>query len=144
MAGTKPRARSDLSVVSMGGETVIYDERHGDLHHLTPTASLVFQVCDGTATVRELASDISEVFGAPVKRVEREVRSLVREFREIGLLEGRLALAGREEHVHEHADRGPMAFPAPTPEGAEEVGRGHGEEEHDLREEIREQKPVSS
>ncbi|CAN5206539.1 hypothetical protein BH20ACT24_BH20ACT24_02860 [soil metagenome] len=145
MAGTKPKARSDLSIVSMGGETVLYDDRHGDLHHLTPTASLVLQLCDGSAGVGELAADIAEVFGAPVKQVEREVRSLVREFREIGLLEGKLALARRDEH--DHADRGPTALSKTTNQQAsreDELEHVHAEEEHDLREEIREQKPVSS
>jgi len=86
-ARIRPRVRQDLAVVELDGEAVIYDEDSGDLHHLNPTATLVYGLCDGSATVAELAADIGEVFGLPAGEVERQVRSLLRELRSQGLLE---------------------------------------------------------
>ena len=85
-APIKPRVRKDLAVVELDGEAVIYDEDSGDLHHLNPTATLVFSLCDGTVTVAELSRDIGEIFEVPTDEVERQVRSLLRNFRTQRLL----------------------------------------------------------
>jgi PqqD family protein of HPr-rel-A system len=87
----RPRTRQDLAVVVLDGEAVVYDEESGSLHHLNPTATIVFQLCDGTATIREISSEMSEVFGVPVREVEREVRALLRGLRRTGLMDGKRA-----------------------------------------------------
>ena len=87
MAATRPKRRADLTVVELDGEAVIYDGQRGKLHHLNPTATLVFQLCDGTATVKRLAVDIGGAFNLPDKAVERQVRALVRELEKAKLLQ---------------------------------------------------------
>jgi PqqD family protein of HPr-rel-A system len=84
----RPKVREDLTVVELDGEAVVYDEASGELHHLNPSATLVFGLLDGTATVRELAVDVSDVFGVPADEVETQLRGLVRSFRRLGLLNG--------------------------------------------------------
>jgi hypothetical protein len=94
MPQVKPRARDDLTVVELDGEAVIYDEESHDLHHLNPTATIVFGLCDGTSTMKEMSVDIAEAFEVPVGEVEPEVRALIRRFRTSGLLRsGRSATA---------------------------------------------------
>ena len=56
----KPKVRDDLTVVELDGEAVIYDEETTELHHLNPTATIVFGLCDGTSTMAEMAADISD------------------------------------------------------------------------------------
>ena len=82
----KPKVRDDLTVVELDGEAVIYDEKTADLHHLNPTATIVFGLCDGTATMAQIATDISEAFRVPAPEVETQVRGLVRQFRKAKLL----------------------------------------------------------
>jgi PqqD family protein of HPr-rel-A system len=84
----RPKVREDLTVVELDGEAVVYDDASGELHHLNPSATLVFGLLDGTASVRELAADVSDVFGIPPDEVERQLRRLVRDFRRLGLLNG--------------------------------------------------------
>jgi PqqD family protein of HPr-rel-A system len=86
----KPKYRQDLTVVELDGEAVIYDDETGELHHLNPTATIVFNLCDGTATIKELAADIADAFEQPADEVEKQVRTLLREFRKVNLLEGNL------------------------------------------------------
>ena len=81
------RPRDDLTVVEIDGEAVVYDDATGNLHHLNPTATVVFSLCDGTASARELAVEISEAFEQPTDEVERHVRRLLRQLRSEGLLE---------------------------------------------------------
>jgi PqqD family protein of HPr-rel-A system len=87
VAATRPRIRRDLTVVELDGEAVIYDERSGELHHLNPTATLIFGFLDGTVTVRELASDVADAFGVPQDEIETQIRELIRRFRKLGLLD---------------------------------------------------------
>ncbi len=89
MAASRPRVREDLTVVELDGEAVIYDERSGELHHLNPSATLVFGLLDGTATVRELAAEVADAFGVPADQVESEIRALIRRLRSLGLMNGR-------------------------------------------------------
>jgi PqqD family protein of HPr-rel-A system len=87
MPATKPVVRRDLTVVELDGEAVVYDERTGDLHHLNPTATLVFGLCDGSSTGRELANDIAAAYGQPTDQVREQVQALLRQFRKARLIE---------------------------------------------------------
>ena len=86
-APQRPRAREDLTVVELDDEAVIYDEGTGDLHHLNPTATVVFSLCDGSATATELAAELAAAFGQPVGEMERQVRALLRSFKTATLIE---------------------------------------------------------
>jgi PqqD family protein of HPr-rel-A system len=90
MAAMKPKTKEGLAVVELDGEAVIYDEATGNLHHLNPTATIVFSLCDGSATVKEIAAEISAAFGVETSQVEVEIRSLLKEFRREELLETRI------------------------------------------------------
>ena len=63
----KPKVRDGLTVVELDGEAVIYDEETTELHHLNPTATIVFGLCDGSATMAEMAADLSAAFDVPVR-----------------------------------------------------------------------------
>ena len=86
MPATKPMVREGLTVVELDGEAVIYDEETSDLHHLNPTATIVFGLCDGSATIADISTDISEAFGVPADEVEGQGRTLIRQFRKAKLL----------------------------------------------------------
>jgi PqqD family protein of HPr-rel-A system len=87
VAAMKPKVRQDLAVVELDGEAVIYDEAAGSLHHLNPSATIVFRLCDGSATVKELAADIAAAVDIETAEVERQIRSALKQFRDEGLLE---------------------------------------------------------
>ena len=87
MPAIKPRIREGLTIVELDGETVVYDEETTELHHLNRTATIVFGLCDGSATMAEMAADLSSVFEVPLHEVEPEVRALIRRFRKVQLLE---------------------------------------------------------
>jgi PqqD family protein of HPr-rel-A system len=86
-ASQRPRARDGLTVLELDAEAVVYDEDTGNLHHLNPTASVVFSLCDGTATAKELSADLADAYGMPAEEVEVQVRRLLRQLKRAGLLE---------------------------------------------------------
>lgn len=86
-AATRPRARADLTIVELDGEAIVYDDETCQLHRLNSTGRIVFSLCDGSATIRELAADIAETFGLPFEDVEPDVATLMADLRTAGLLE---------------------------------------------------------
>jgi hypothetical protein len=100
MAALKPKVREDLVVVDIDGEAVVYDPTDILLHHLNPTAAVVFKLCDGSGTVSELSEDIADVLGVSAGTVREQVRRVVSQFKQEGFLDGhpRQTL----EHTHEH------------------------------------------
>jgi len=89
-----PKARADLAVESLDGESVLYDQASGVVHHLNGTASLVFSMLDGTASVAELAADIADVVGRPLEEIQFQIHQVVEDFRTAGLLEGEILPTG--------------------------------------------------
>jgi len=81
-----PRRREALAVVELDGEAVVFDEVSYELHHLNPSAALVWSFCDGLATVEQLAADIAEAFDLPREPAEAQVRGIVATFASAGLL----------------------------------------------------------
>lgn len=95
----RPRARPDLTVVELDGEAVIYDEATGDLHRLNATATVVFSLLDGSATLDELSADLAATYGVPPAQVGEQVQALVDQ------LAGWHLLLGAEPDPAEGADR---------------------------------------
>ncbi len=74
--------------VEIDGELVLLDEHEDRLHHLNPTASLVWSCFDGEARVQDLARDISEELGLSYEVVLTDAVRIVRELGAEGLLDG--------------------------------------------------------
>lgn len=68
VAGYAPRARQeDLVIEGLGEETLVYDMRSHKAHCLNHTAALVWNRCDGTATVTEMARALEQELRVPVQ-----------------------------------------------------------------------------
>lgn len=91
---TKPKTRDGLELVEIDGEALVWDGEGYGLHYLNGLGTLVYQLCDGKGTVKETAADISETFGVPLKEVQQDVQRLVREFRDLGIIERKASRRG--------------------------------------------------
>ncbi len=56
-------------------ETVLYDTRQEMAHFLNETASLIWNLCDGTRQECEIVAEIAGRFDVPKEVVERDVRN---------------------------------------------------------------------
>jgi Coenzyme PQQ synthesis protein D (PqqD) len=86
MARVRPRGREDLAAVELEGELVLLDEGTGALHHLNPTASLIFALCDGTATIHDIVADLATASGRRDVEIDGDVRRVLRQMRKSNLL----------------------------------------------------------
>lgn len=83
-AGAPPRARVDVASVVLDGEAVIH--HRGRVHVLDPVATLVWQCCDGHATVDEIVVELAAVFSVPAETIGRDVHAAIEQLAELDLL----------------------------------------------------------
>jgi len=110
-----PVARSDVAGVEVDGEMVLYDDSQRRLHRLNPTAALVWQCLDGSASLREIAGDVAEAFSSDPQTVLADIVAVAGQFAEEGLLEGTErdaeedSAAGRLDQATGSEEEGPAA-----------------------------------
>lgn len=73
--------------VEVEGEVVAYNEETQDLHLLDPIASLIFQLCDGIATLSETTTDLAQAFDQPAEVITRDVDACLANLLTLGLVE---------------------------------------------------------
>ena len=86
MPATKPKLREDVTLVELDQEAVVYDPLSGLVHYLNPMASLVLQLCDGSTTVKETIVELAEAQEVEPDVLEKPIRSLVADFRKVGIV----------------------------------------------------------
>jgi hypothetical protein len=99
-----PLARRAVASVELEGEGLLYDEERGSWHLLSPTAMVIWQCCDGSGTLDELARDLAEAYRTDLETVRADTLDSVRQLGHDGLLEG---VQGDEPeldtpHAHDH------------------------------------------
>jgi len=87
MTAKKPKTRDDVVLVEIDDEALVYDPESEGVDYLNASAKLVFQLCDGTATPAQTASQIAEAVGAPIETVQSDVQLAVQRLGDLGLLE---------------------------------------------------------
>lgn len=79
--------KEDVLELDMGDGFILYNHDSSLVHHLNPSASIMWQLCDGEASVEDQAREIAEEYGLDVERMRVEVASLIGELDTLGLVE---------------------------------------------------------
>ena len=82
----RPMKTADVLELDMGDGLIVYNHDSSLVHHLNPSAGLVWQLCDGEATVQALADDIADEYGLEPDRIRAELCGLVAELDALGLV----------------------------------------------------------
>src|SRR4051795_780268 len=83
-----PTRGSSVYTVELDGEAVLLDEDANRLHHLNHAAALLWSCFDGHASVRDLATEVSEELDLPFDTVLADTLAVVRTLGAEGLLDG--------------------------------------------------------
>jgi len=86
-SGYVPRQRADILELDMGDGVVLYDDGSSQVHHLSPSASIVWSLCRGEADVGELATDIADAYGLEPSEIEAQLTTTIAELEALGLVE---------------------------------------------------------
>jgi hypothetical protein len=81
-----PRKCSDVLELDMGDGVIIYSRESDLVHHLNFSAGLVWQLCEGNASVEELARDFAVAYRLELNKVRSELAVVVAEFDTLGLV----------------------------------------------------------
>lgn len=74
----RPEGRIDnVSAEVVGHDYVLHDGATGQVHFLNQTAALVWDLCDGTRTLREIAAEVARLYGRPADVVVPDVQRAV-------------------------------------------------------------------
>lgn len=104
-----PVRRSTLTTVELDGETVLYDEATGRVHHLNHEAALIWMFLDGQAQLADLAADLADAFEVDPAAMGDDVVRLTRSLVDEGLLAG----TGAEPEPVPSAEDGPRFLSEP-------------------------------
>jgi hypothetical protein len=83
----KPIRRSDLLVREVENENIIYDHTNNAVHSLNITAKFIWDCCDGSRNLSEIAKEITERFNIDADTAFKDVEGTVKEFKEKHLLQ---------------------------------------------------------
>jgi hypothetical protein len=66
MSDAYPRKADALEVNEADDGLVVYDPVHDMVHHLNPSASMIFDLCDGTRDAQSIAAVLAEAYDLDV------------------------------------------------------------------------------
>jgi coenzyme PQQ synthesis protein D (PqqD) len=78
--------RPDLTTCNVDGEVVILDRVAGYVHQLNPTASEIWDACDGQHSPRDIAARLQERFNGVTDAVLLDVETVLTQFEQLGLV----------------------------------------------------------
>ena len=84
---TYPKRQDGLVDRTIDGERVLLDSERKLIHKLNPTASLVWDRCDGDTAVDEICEQLVAEFGRPREEIESDVLTLIGRLRDLGVLD---------------------------------------------------------
>jgi hypothetical protein len=71
----------------VGPEAILYDRRNGRAHVLNKSAARVWELCDGSATVEQIAGAFGAAYAMPASDVYDDVLAILATFRELHVLD---------------------------------------------------------
>jgi Coenzyme PQQ synthesis protein D (PqqD) len=92
----RPRKSAEVLELDMGDGLILYNHDGDLVHHLNPSAGIIWQLCDGEVTVEELGREIAEEYGLDPETLQRQVATVIAEFDTLGLVENARAIELRE------------------------------------------------
>jgi hypothetical protein len=76
----RPTRAEGLEVNSVADGLVVYQAAPEQVHYLNNTSAVIFELCDGTLTVEEIAAEVQAIFalaGSPTEEVTTCLSELV-------------------------------------------------------------------
>jgi hypothetical protein len=81
-----PTRRRDIETRTVDHETVILDVARNRVHRLNPSASYIWECCDGQRSVPEIAVELAGAHALSVDQVLSDVQDTIAEFERLELL----------------------------------------------------------
>jgi len=83
----RPRRRQDVTYRTIDGEAVILNRQEGHLHQLNPTATFIWNCCDGIFKIDEIADRLASAYEIDHSMARQDVEGIVTKLRSLNLLQ---------------------------------------------------------
>ena len=83
-----PLPHPELEIAEFDTELVVLDPRVDRVHHVVGLIAVVFDACDGTTTVEQLAAELADALAISPADADGQVRAALGVLGGNGLLEG--------------------------------------------------------
>ena len=83
----RPRKAADVLELDMGDGLILYNHDSSLVHHLNPSAAVLWHLCDGDASVEQLGTEVAEEYDLDPAKVSAEIATWVAELDALGLIE---------------------------------------------------------
>ena len=83
---TQPKRRDEITWVKVGNEQIVHDLQQQQLHQLNPTASFIFELCDGTMSTDRIIAEVVARFDVDEQTASRDVSRTLEQFRTLSLI----------------------------------------------------------
>jgi coenzyme PQQ synthesis protein D (PqqD) len=87
MDTTIPARSADVTLQRVGNEAILHDRRNGRAHVINSSAARIWDLCDGSATVDEIAERFAASYAMPASEVHADVVAILARFRELRVLD---------------------------------------------------------
>ena len=82
----RPQRRLELVCRIIEGETVILNREAGVLHRLNPTASFIWECCDGNSGVDDIVARLAKAYEVDFVSCRKDVNEVVLKLESLNLL----------------------------------------------------------
>jgi hypothetical protein len=83
----RPKRREDLNYRTIDGETLILNRQDGRLHQLNPTASFIWDCCDGNSNLADIVDRLAGAYEVDPNTARKDVEEVISNLRSSNLLE---------------------------------------------------------
>jgi Coenzyme PQQ synthesis protein D (PqqD) len=83
----RPRRAADVFELDMGDGMILYNHDSSLVHHLNGSATILWHLCSGDASVAQLGREVAEEYRLEVATIQQEIAALVAEVDALGLVE---------------------------------------------------------
>ena len=97
--GDKPSRRDDLTLEELDGEAILYDPRYGALHRFNAATLFVWDLCDGSRTLADIAHRMTQLCDVEPDEALDSVERVIAELRTLELLQGAPVAAMNKRNV---------------------------------------------
>ena len=83
-----PKQCAGFQIEELDGETVLFHPKRNIIIHANATATLIWQLCDGSRSVPQIVALLSEAYPETQEQIAAEVPLAIQDLRKKGALEG--------------------------------------------------------
>jgi len=83
----KPQQKPDYQLEQLDGELLLFHPGQTTIIYCNPTASLIWQLCDGRRAVQDITAVLATAFPAAAASIPAEIEATLQQFAQHGAIE---------------------------------------------------------